>query len=82
MSRKSSLKPVRWVPPSYEELVALPRGVQHAIGVALMMAQGGGKHPSAKPLKGFKGAGVLEIIEDHDGDTYRAVYTVRFSGVI
>jgi phage-related protein len=46
------------------------------------MAQSGGKHPSAKPLKGFKGAGVLEIIEDHDGDTYRAVYTVRFAGVI
>lgn len=79
---QKSLKPVRWVSPSYEEPVALPRDVQHAVGLALMMAQGGGKHPSAKPLKGFKGAGVLEIIEDHDGDTYRAVYTVRFAGVI
>ncbi|HSW31073.1 MAG TPA: type II toxin-antitoxin system RelE/ParE family toxin [Longimicrobiales bacterium] len=62
--------------------MALPRDVQHAVGVTLMMAQGGGKHPSARPLKGFKGAGVLEIIEDHDGDTYRAVYTVQFAGVI
>jgi phage-related protein len=82
MSKKPTLKPVRWVPPSYEELVALPRDVQHAIGLALMMAQGGGKHPATKPLKGFKGAGVLEIIEDHDGDTHRAIYTVRFAGVV
>jgi phage-related protein len=44
------------------------------------VAQQGGKHPDAKPLKGFAGAGVLEIIEDHDGDTYRAVYTVRLAG--
>lgn len=43
------------------------------------MAQQGGKHSDAKPLKGFAGAGVLEIIEDHDGDTYRAVYTVRLA---
>ena len=42
----------------------------------------GGKHESAKPLKGFKGAGVLEIVEDHDGDTYRAVYTVRFAASV
>jgi phage-related protein len=42
----------------------------------------GDKHPSAKPLQGFGGAGVLEIVEDHDGDTYRAVYTVRFAEVV
>lgn len=42
----------------------------------------GGKHESAKPLKGFKGAGVLEVVENYDGDTYRAVYTVRFAEVI
>ena len=47
------------------------------IGVALSVAQFGGKHPSAKPWKG-EGAGVLEIVEDHRGDTYRAVYTVKF----
>jgi phage-related protein len=82
MSTTPKLQPVRWVPPSYDELVAFPRDVQHAIGVALMMAQGGGKHPSAKPLKGFRGAGVLEVVENHDGDTFRAVYTVRFAEVI
>jgi phage-related protein len=48
----------------------------------LSFAQRGGKHPSAKPLKGFKGAGVLEIVEDHRGDTYRAVYTVRFAKAV
>lgn len=80
MSKK--LKPVRWVPSSYEELVAFPRDVQHGIGVALMVAQAGDKHPAAKPFKGFKGAGVLEVVENHDGDTYRAVYTVRFSDAI
>ena len=46
--------------------------------MALRAAQLGGKHETAKPLKGFRGAGVLEIVEDHDGDTYRVVYTVRF----
>lgn len=53
-----------------------------AIGYALHFAQMGDKHPSAKPLKGFGGAGVLEIVEDHDGSTYRAVYTVRFSDAV
>ena len=82
MTKDPKLKPVRWVPSSYDELVAFPRDVQHAIGVALMMAQGGGKHPAAKLLKGLRGAGVLEIVEYHDGDTYRAVYTLRFAAVI
>jgi len=47
------------------------------MGFALYEAERGGKHPAAKPLKGFKRAGVLEILDDHDGDTYRVVYTVR-----
>ena len=51
-------------------------------GFALRTAQKGGKHSDAKPLKGFKGAGVLEIVSDFDGDTFRAVYTVRIKGVI
>jgi phage-related protein len=46
------------------------------------LAQRGGKHSDAKPLHGFHGAGILEIVEDHAGDTYRAVYTVRFAGRI
>jgi phage-related protein len=49
---------------------------------ALYLAQCGEKHPSAKPLKGFKGAGVLEVVEDFDGDTYRAVYTVKLARAV
>lgn len=75
----STSKPLHWVASSLEDLRQFPRAVQRSIGVALRTAQLGRKHESAKPLKGFKGAGVLEIVEDHDGDTYRAAYTVRFS---
>ena len=48
----------------------------------LYLAQCGGKHPDAKPLKGFSGAGVLEIVDNFDGDTYRAVYTVKFKEAV
>ncbi len=54
--------------------------MRDAIGYALFVAQQGGRHRDAKPLRGFGGAGVLEVVEDHDGDTYRAVYTVRLAG--
>lgn len=60
----------------------MPEPVQDALGYALYLAQEGEKHESAKPLKGFGGAGVLEVIERHDGDTFRAVYTVRFANAI
>jgi phage-related protein len=75
-------KPVFWVASSKEDLRAFPRGVRQTIGQALFDAQTGGKHPDAKALKGFKGAGVLEVVEDDDGNTYRAVYTVKFAGVV
>lgn len=52
------------------------------MGYAIHVAQIGDKHPNAKALKGFKGAGVLEIVDDHDGDTYRAIYTVKFAGAV
>ena len=52
------------------------------MGYALYLAQVGGKHLDAKPLKGFGGAGVLEVVEDFAGDTYRAVYTVKLAGVV
>ncbi len=52
------------------------------MGYALYLAQAGGKHPDAKPLRGFGGAGVLEVVDDFDGDTYRAVYTVKFKGAV
>jgi phage-related protein len=77
-----NLKPLVWVGPSLRDLRACPDPVQGAVGYALFVAQAGSRHPSAKPLKGFGGAGVLEVIEDHDGSTYRAVYTVRFSDAV
>lgn len=82
MSVTEALKPVDWVGSSYDDFRAFPGPVQEAMGFALYLAQTGGKHNSAKPLKGFTGAGVLEIVDDHDGDTYRAVYTVRFAEAV
>ncbi len=74
------IKPVVWIGSSKQDLIAFPQDVVGAIGFALYEAQSGNKHPGAKPLHGFGGAGVLEVVEDHDGDTYRAVYTVRLTG--
>jgi phage-related protein len=79
MLDKPALKPAYWVASSKADLRAFPRAVQREIGRALRVAQLGGKHESTKPLKGFKAAGVLEVVEDHDGNTYRAVYTVRLA---
>jgi phage-related protein len=62
--------------------MALPLPVRRAVGYALRFAQAGVKPDHVKPLKGFKGAGVLEVMEDYDGDTYRAVYTVKLAGVV
>jgi phage-related protein len=75
-------KPVRWVGSSKEDLRDFPAEVRQRVGGALWDAQLGRKAPYAKPLKGFGGAGVLEIVDDFDGDTYRAVYTVRFAGAV
>lgn len=60
----------------------MPQRVQDSFGYALHVAQIGEKHDDAKPLKGFSGASVLEVVESYDGDTYRAVYTVRFAEVV
>lgn len=60
----------------------MPEGVRDVFGYALHLAQSGQKHPDAKPLKGFGGAGVLEVVEDFHGSAYRAVYTVRFSTAV
>jgi phage-related protein len=79
---KKGEKPVHWMGSSRKDIRDFPEDARRDIGYALSFAQNGEKHPSAKPLKGFKGAGVLEIVEDDQGDTYRAVYTVRFVEVI
>jgi len=73
------MKPLWWVGRSLEDLRQFPSEVRRNIGFAFRFAQAGTKHLSAKPLKGFGGGGVLEIVENDDGNTYRAVYTVRFS---
>jgi len=76
------LKPLIWIGQSRKDFMAFPEEVHDAVGYALHQAQTGGKHLSAKPLKGFLGAGILEVVDDHDGDTYRAVYTVRYEGAV
>jgi phage-related protein len=74
-------KPLLWVGSAKRDLLEFPEAVKDEIGIALSVAQFGGKHPKAKPWKG-EGPGVLEIVEDHAGDTYRAVYTVKFARAI
>lgn len=65
-----------------DDLSAMPPEVKDVFGQAIFMAQKGEKHVDAKPMQGFGGAGVLEVVERHDGDTYRAVYTVKFEGAV
>jgi phage-related protein len=72
------LKPLEWIGGSRKDLKALPDEVIDVFGYALHLAQTGGKHIQAKPLQGFGSAGVLEVVEDFRGNTFRAVYTVRF----
>ena len=60
----------------------MPDDVKSHMGYALYIAQLGGKHRDAKPLKGFGGAGVLEVVKDHRGDTFRSIYTVRLAGAV
>lgn len=75
-------KPVRWIGSSRDDLKEFPKDVQRRVGGALWDAQIGLKAPFAKPLRGFGGASVLEIVDDSDGDTFRAAYTVRFADVV
>ena len=81
LKRVPGERPLFWVGSSKEDLLAFPEPVQDEIGTALSVAQFGGKHPSAKPWRG-EGLGVFEVVEDHRGNTYRAVYTVRFEGAV
>ena len=75
-------KPIQWVSSSKKDLRALPDDVQDVFGYALHLAKEGRKHDQTKPLKGFGGAGVLEVVESHEGDAYRAVYTVKFGNAV
>ncbi len=75
-------KDVVWVASSLDDLKQFPESARQFMGFAIYQAQCGGKHLNAKPLKGYKGSGVLEVVEDFDGDTYRTVYTVRFADAV
>ncbi|OOG14024.1 type II toxin-antitoxin system RelE/ParE family toxin [Pseudomonas sp. C9] len=78
----STRKSLLWVCSSKKDLKQMPADVQDVFGHALDLAERGLKHPEVKPLKGFGGAGVLEVVEDFDTNTYRAVYTVRFDNAV
>jgi phage-related protein len=71
-------RPLVWIASSYKDLMALPIDMRRRFGYALSLAQMGDQDDAAKVLKGFGGAGVLEVVEDDADSTYRAVYTVRF----
>ncbi len=71
-------KPLEWIASSYKDLMSLPTDVRRRFGYALSLAQMGDQDDAAKVLKGFGGAGVLEVIEDDADGTYRAVYTVKY----
>lgn len=75
------LRPLRWISSSRDDLSEFPEAVRYQFGHELFLAQIGEHPPSAKPLKGVTG-GTVELIEDHDGDTYRAVYTVRLATAV
>jgi phage-related protein len=74
-----TVKSCYFVGSSKRDISDMPDDVKDGFGLALFLAQTGGEADNAKALKGFGGRGVLEVIENHEGDTFRAVYTVRFS---
>ena len=82
MIEPAALKPVIWIGSTRRDFRAFPSAVKSHMGYALYVAQQGGKHRDAKPLKGFGGAGVVEIVTDFDGDTFRTVYTVRIARTV
>lgn len=79
---KNDAKPLYWVSSAKKDLSAMPAVVQDTFGYALHLAQVGQTHPQVKVLRGFIGAGVLEVVDDYLGDTYRAVYTLRLPGAV
>src|ERR1700676_4563178 len=82
MVQEPSLKPVVWIGSGRKDLRAFPEPVQDHMGYALYVAQHGGKHHDTKTLSGFGGAGMVEVVKDFRGDTFRAIYTLRFAGAV
>ena len=75
-------KALKWISSSYKDLMELPVEVRKRFGYALSLAQMGDRDDTAKVLKGFGGAGVIEVVESDIGGTYRAVYTVKFAEAV
>jgi phage-related protein len=82
MTEEPPLKPLIWIGSSRKDLRTFPEPVQDHMGYALYVAQRGGKHRDAKTLSGFGGAGVVEVVKDFRGDTFRAVYSVQYAGAL
>jgi phage-related protein len=82
MAEVLPIKPVRWVGSSRRDVQTFPDPVKDHLGYALYIAQCGGRHRDTKTLSGFGGAGVVEIISDYRGDTFRAVYTLKYGEAI
>jgi phage-related protein len=82
MAEVLPIKPVRWVGSSRGDVQKFPDSVKDHLGYALYIAQCGGRHRDTKTLSGFSGAGVVEIISDYRGDTFRAVYTLKYEEAI
>ena len=82
MEGPEGIRPIFWLGDSRKNVRSFPDEVRDVMGYGLLLAQKGGKHPDAKPLRGFRGAGVLEIIEAYDGNAYRGIYTVKLAGVV
>jgi phage-related protein len=80
--KRPHLKPLYWMGATLKDLRKSPEEVKDGIGYALELVQRGGKPANAKPMKGFRGAGVLEIVEDYASDTWRAVYTIEIAGAV
>ena len=76
------MKSIYWVASAKDDLNDMPATVQDTFGFALHLAQAGHKHPDAKPLKGFGGAGVLEVVESRQSYAYRAVYTLKVADAV
>ena len=82
MAHIATPRPVTWVGSSRADLKTFPDPVRRDLGQALYAAQCGETDPAAKPLKGFGGARVMEIVDRHDTNTYRAAYTAQFDEAI
>lgn len=78
----AELRPLIWIGSSRDDLISFPTPVRKEVGYALYLAQIGMKAPKAKPLRGLGSGGVLEVVDDFDGNAYRAVYTIKFSNAI